>query len=166
MAKVHYRDNYKKLAIDRLPSVLYSSSNFAPKFSHLFSLSSSKVDKLVKMKLEIFYKVLQVLPALIPIVNAAPARRDDSSGSNPGLRGSEALLGYSATEKVASGSKPDIKYTLLPGQKEDAKIGSYLDFENVENPQPIRGSSGSDDPGPREHIEKSPHCMIDLTNTS
>lgn len=150
MAKVHYRDKYKKLAIDRLLRILHSSSNFGPKFSHLFSLPSSKVDKFVKMKLEIFCKAVQPLLALLPVVNAAPARRYDSSGSDLGLRGSEALLGYSLTERVASESKPDIKYTLLPGQKEDAKIGSYLDFENVNNPQPIRGSSGSDDPGPRE----------------
>lgn len=102
------------------------------------------------MKLEIFHKAVQLLLALLPIVDAAPARRNGGSGSDPGLRGSEALLGYSPTEKVASGPKPDIKYTLLPGQKEDAKIGSYLDFENIDNPQPIRGSSGSDDPGPRE----------------
>ncbi|GLI78289.1 hypothetical protein PoHVEF18_006599 [Penicillium ochrochloron] len=103
------------------------------------------------MKPQVLSRALHLLPALLSLVNAAPARRDDSSGSNPGLRGSEALVGYSATEQVASGSKPDIKYTLLPGQKEDPKIGSYLDFENVENPQPIRGSTGSDDPGPRNY---------------
>lgn len=164
MAKVHCRDKYKKLAIDRLLSILYSSSDFGPKSSHFFSLPSSKVDELVKMKVQIFFKVAQVLLALLPIINAAPARRDDRSGSNFGLRGSEALLGYSPTDKVASGSKPDIKYTLLPGQKEDAKIGSYLNFENVDNPQPIRGSSGSDDPGPRKQIEESP-LLYDRSDT-
>ncbi|KAJ5274085.1 hypothetical protein N7478_009210 [Penicillium angulare] len=76
---------------------------------------------------------------------AAPTKR----ASNPPLRGSEALVGYSTTENIASGTQPDIKYSLLPGQKENPDIGSYLDFENVDNPQPIRGSTGSDDPGPR-----------------
>ncbi|CEJ57677.1 Putative Thermophilic glucose-6-phosphate isomerase [Penicillium brasilianum] len=104
------------------------------------------------MKPQILSQAVQLVPALLCLVNAAPApiRKDDSS-SNPGLRGSEALVGYSRTEQVATGTKPDIKYTLLPGQKEDKDIGSYLDFENVENPQPIRGSTGSDDPGPRNY---------------
>lgn len=117
------------------------------------------------MKPQILSQVVQLVPALLCLVNAAPApiRRDDSS-SNPGLRGSEALVGYSRTEQVATGTKPDIKYTLLPGQKEDKDIGSYLDFENVENPQPIRGSTGSDDPGPRKLNNESPCKMKCLTN--
>lgn len=97
------------------------------------------------MKLEALPQALCLLPALLPLAGAVPTRRD----SNPPLRGSEALLGYSSSEKVTTGSKPDIKYTLLPRQKEDPDVGAYLDFENVENPQPIRGSTGADDPGPR-----------------
>jgi hypothetical protein len=116
------------------------------------------------MKPQVLSRAVQLLPALISLVNAAPARRDDSSVTNPSLRGSEALLGYSSTGKVASGPKPDIKYTLLPGQKEDPKIGSYLDFENVENPQPIRGTTGSDDPGPRKFIEEIPRKLQYLTD--
>lgn len=86
-----------------------------------------------------------LLPAVLPFVHAAPARRDTT---NPGLRGSESLIGYSSSNKGGSDSPPDIKYTLLPGQKEDKDIGSYLDFQTADNPQPIRGSTGSDDPGP------------------
>jgi hypothetical protein len=97
------------------------------------------------MRFQAFSKTLPLLPALLPLVNAAPA----GSGGNPGLRGSEALVGYSPTEKVPTGAAPHIQYSLLPGQTEDAKIGSYLDFENIANPQPIRGSTGGDDPGPR-----------------
>lgn len=119
------------------------------------------------MKPQILSQAVQLLPALLCLVDAAPAsvRRDDSS-SNPGLRGSEALVGYSPTEKVATGPKPDIKYTLLPGQNEDPDIGSYLDFENVENPQPIRGTTGSDDPGPRKFSNESPSKIKSLTNFS
>lgn len=98
------------------------------------------------MKLHISLRNVFLLPAFIAFTEAAPARRS----SNPPLRGSEALVGYSATEKVASGSQPDIQYSLLPGQKVDPDIGAYLDFEKADNPQPIRGSTGSDDPGPRE----------------
>ncbi|CAG8945909.1 unnamed protein product [Penicillium salamii] len=97
------------------------------------------------MKLQI---LTALIPALLPSVNAAPAPRHTG---NPGLRGSDALLGYSSSNKGGGESPPDIKYTLLPGQKEDPKIGSYLDFEKADNPQPIRGSLGSDDPGPRNY---------------
>ncbi|KAJ5118034.1 hypothetical protein N7526_011057 [Penicillium atrosanguineum] len=99
------------------------------------------------MKLEALSQALCLLPALLPLIEAAPTRRD----SNPPLRGSEALVGYSSTENIATGSKPDVKYSLLPGQKETPDIGAYLDFEKVENPQPIRGSTGGDDPGPRNY---------------
>ncbi|KAK4864588.1 hypothetical protein LT330_009583 [Penicillium expansum] len=97
------------------------------------------------MKLQL---LLTLLPAVLPLVHGAPARRDTP---NPGLRGSESLVGYSPDNKGGSDSQSDIKYTLLPGQKEDPKIGSYLDFEKDDNPQPIRGPTGSDDPGPRNY---------------
>lgn len=97
------------------------------------------------MKLQVHPWALSLLLALFTAVDAAPARRS----SNPPLRGSEALVGYSSTEKIASGTQPDIKYSLLPGQTVSPDIGAYLDFEKVDNPQPIRGSTGSDDPGPR-----------------
>lgn len=93
------------------------------------------------MKLEVF----SLIPAILPLVCAAPARRD---ADNAPLRGSGSLVGYSSSNKGGGDSPPDIKYTLLPGQKEDPKIGSYLDFQKADNPQPIRGSTGSDDPGP------------------
>ncbi|KAJ5555952.1 hypothetical protein N7513_003594 [Penicillium frequentans] len=99
------------------------------------------------MKLQVYPWTLSLLLALLTAVDAAPARRS----SNPPLRGSEALVGYSSTEKGASGTQPDIKYSLLPGQTVSPDIGAYLDFEKVENPQPIRGSTGSDDPGPRNY---------------
>ncbi|KAK7542180.1 oxalate decarboxylase [Phyllosticta citribraziliensis] len=76
-------------------------------------------------------------------VSCAPA-------SNPGLRGSEELLGYNPTNVLSQENTNDVgDYELLPGQKEDANIGEYLDFSNVDNPQPIRGSKGGTDPGPR-----------------
>ena len=46
-------------------------------------------------------------------------------------------------------------YALVAGQEEDADVGLYLDFSNNPNPQPIRGSNGATDPGPRnEAIQK------------
>lgn len=92
-----------------------------------------------------FQLLVTLLPVVLPLVHGAPARRDTS---NPGLRGSDSLVGYSPDNKGGSDSPPDIGYTLDPGQKEDPKIGSYLDFEKADNPQPIRGPTGADDPGP------------------
>ncbi|KAJ5926214.1 hypothetical protein N7516_007987 [Penicillium verrucosum] len=95
-----------------------------------------------------FQLLVTLLPVVLPLVHGAPARRDTS---NPDLRGSDSLVGYSPDNKGGSDSPPDIEYTLIPGQKEDQKIGSYLDFEKADNPQPIRGSTGADDPGPRNY---------------
>ncbi|KAG0154620.1 hypothetical protein PDIDSM_188 [Penicillium digitatum] len=92
-----------------------------------------------------FQLLVALLPVVLPLVHGAPARRDSP---NPGLRGSDSLVGYSPDYKSDSDLRPDIEYTLVPGQKEDPKIGSYLDFEKADNPQPIRGPTGSDDPGP------------------
>lgn len=97
------------------------------------------------MKLQALPHIFALLPIFLPLVNGAPARRD----SNPGLRGSEDLIGYSPSEVVPHKAQPSIQYKLVPGQKEDADIGAYLDFVNADNPQPIRGSGGGDDPGPR-----------------
>lgn len=97
------------------------------------------------MKLQTLVKLI---PAVVPLVLAAPVGRDAENPSHTNLRGSESLVGYSSSNKVTNGPPPKIKYTLLPGQKEDPKIGSYLDFQTADNPQPIRGSTGSDDPGP------------------
>lgn len=94
------------------------------------------------MKFQLF---VTLLPAVLPLVHGIPARRDTP---NPGLRGSDSLVGHSSSNKGGSDSPPDIKYTLVPGQTEDPNIGPYLDFEKADNPQPIRGSAGADDPGP------------------
>jgi len=60
-----------------------------------------------------------------------------------------ALLGYNPSNAVINENTDDIPYSLVPGQTDVAVIGAYLDFNNVPNPQPIRGSKGGTDPGPR-----------------
>ncbi|KAL4893223.1 RmlC-like cupin domain-containing protein [Aspergillus ambiguus] len=94
-----------------------------------------------------FLTTLILLAFLGRTVSGAPAAR--ASSGNPPLRGSEDLLGYSASNKLSGDSTGGIKYTLVPGQKEDADDGVYLNFENTENPQPIRGDTGGTDPGRR-----------------
>jgi hypothetical protein len=59
------------------------------------------------------------------------------------------LLGYNAANKVINEDTDDISYTLVPGQTDTAVIGAFLDFNNQAQPQPIRGSKGGTDPGPR-----------------
>lgn len=58
-------------------------------------------------------------------------------------------LGYSPSNTVLNDDTDDIDYELAPGQTAAANIGAYLDFNTVKNPQPIRGTKGGTDPGPR-----------------
>lgn len=102
------------------------------------------------MKVQTLSHSFSLLFLLLSPSSAIPARRAEDSGSNPGLRGSKSLVGYSPFEKVGSTTTPDIKYSLLPGQTNDPKIGTWLDFTKVDNPQPIRGDTGGHDPGPRK----------------
>jgi hypothetical protein len=105
------------------------------------------------------------LPAPVPqasgvIVNPAGTPADPSnvlnmplpSDASGSLRGSGALLGYSASNPVDLKSTviPPEDFELAPGQSEDAELGLYLDLTDVKNPQPIRGdTTGPTEPGPR-----------------
>jgi len=86
-----------------------------------------------------------------PVVpTATPYGPPGSSGS---LRGSYDLAGPEPASNQISSPDTDIpsdQYQLAPGQTEDSDVGLYLDFSNVENPQPIRGPPGNipTDPGP------------------
>ncbi|KAL0263220.1 hypothetical protein SLS55_002198 [Diplodia seriata] len=84
--------------------------------------------------------ILLALSALHGAVRGAPA-------SDP-LRGSPALQGYNPSNILTDEDTTDVQYELAPGQTDDADLGTYLDFSDIENPQPIRGSKGGTDPGP------------------
>ncbi|ODM21439.1 hypothetical protein SI65_02283 [Aspergillus cristatus] len=86
-------------------------------------------------------KHILALVLLFAAAQAAPT-------SNPGLRGSGDLVGYSPSRDVPV-KNTSVQYELVKGQKEDADVGVYLDFKDVKNPQPIRGSHGGTDPGPK-----------------
>ncbi|KAM0101350.1 hypothetical protein ACP6JE_004068 [Aspergillus fumigatus] len=88
--------------------------------------------------------ILQAFLLVVPCATGAPTAQP----SNPPLRGSTDLRGYSSSNTITEQST-EVKYTLVTGQKEDAKNGVYLDFEGVDNPQPIRGDRGGSDPGPK-----------------
>lgn len=70
------------------------------------------------------------------------------------------LLGYSPSNTLVNENTSNIQYSLAPGQTADANIGAYLDFENIANPQPIRGTKGGTDPGPRKYTQISPFKQI------
>ncbi|KAI8191134.1 Oxalate decarboxylase OxdD [Colletotrichum sp. SAR11_239] len=69
------------------------------------------------------------------------------------LRGDSSLLGGNAPRPDPDQSDSAIvnDVQLVPGQKEDGKLGLYLNFDGVDVPQPIRGELGSPDPGPRTY---------------
>ncbi|KAI1753621.1 Bicupin, oxalate decarboxylase/oxidase [Xylaria castorea] len=72
------------------------------------------------------------------------------------LRGSTNLQGGIAKRPSTSGGDSAIvpNPELVPGQSADASLGLYLDFNSADypnGPQPIRGSAGATDPGPRTY---------------
>ncbi|KAI9735854.1 MAG: hypothetical protein M1834_001319 [Cirrosporium novae-zelandiae] len=67
------------------------------------------------------------------------------------LYGSEALLGDDGAGIDTADSAIVSNYDEAPGQKDDADLGLYLDFTKLSNPQPLRGSKGATDPGPRNY---------------
>jgi hypothetical protein len=69
------------------------------------------------------------------------------------LYGPDSLRGEIAQPSPISGGDSAIvsDYPLVSGQEADADLGLFLDFNSVENPQPIRGTLGQTDPGPRKY---------------
>lgn len=92
--------------------------------------------------------------ALLP--TATPYGPPGSSGS---LRGGQDLIGFSPANPVETDEStvvPPSDFELAPGQSEDPDLGLYLDFSNVDNPQPIRGgSTAPTDAGPRDRLIES-----------
>lgn len=85
---------------------------------------------------------------------ATPFGPDGASGS---LRGGPELRGPNPTNSINTKNPavvPSSAYSILPAQTADADTGLYLDFSQVENPQPIRGNGGKapTDPGPRNTL--------------
>ena len=86
-----------------------------------------------------FASVLLAVASFQQLALAAPT--GTASAAAP-----SSLLGYNPANKV---NTDNIAYSLVPGQSDAATIGAYLDFNTAQNPQPIRGSKGGTDPGPR-----------------
>ena len=83
---------------------------------------------------------------VLDLPTANPVPPPSATGS---VYGTEALLGYDGNPVQGSAIVDD--YQLVPGQLENPTEGLELDFELVEKPEPIRGTtgrSGATDPGP------------------
>ena len=91
----------------------------------------------------------------VPVPQEANGAAIGPPGSSGSLRGPESLAGYYAGEPTATSQSaviPTSDFQLAPGQSENANLGLYLDLTQVENPQPIRGSTDAPtDPGPRNY---------------
>lgn len=71
-------------------------------------------------------------------------------GGSGSLRGPASLLGSNSANPIATARSTTPSFELAPGQTADPDLGFFLDAENVENFQPIRGSDRSPiDPGPQ-----------------
>lgn len=73
-----------------------------------------------------------------------------ATGISGSLYGDESLLGEVAKPSPVSGGDSAIisDYPLVNGQKAPLDLGLFLDFNSVENPQPIRGTGGQTQSGP------------------
>jgi hypothetical protein len=93
-------------------------------------------------RISILTSLLLTIASLEQATLAAPT--GTSSATAP-----TSLLGYNPANTVKNENTDDIEYQLAAGQTAAANIGAYLDFNTVQNPQPIRGTKGGTDPGPR-----------------
>lgn len=117
-------------------------------------------------KFLVVYMGFHILPSIIavpapqmdygensgPVAGIDPSAVPTVTAPSGSIYGSEQLLGGNAKPSPVSGGDSAIvsNFPLVNGQGADADLGLYLDFNGVENPQPLRGSEGQTDPGPRE----------------
>ena len=114
----------------------------------------------------IFFNVCLVA-TLVPTTTAAPTGAGAAlplsiptgqaigpPGSSGDVYGSEYFLGPNGNPVDSADSAIVTNYDLVPGQTADADLGLYLDLEEAKNPQPIRGSMGGTDPGPRKETSR------------
>jgi hypothetical protein len=109
----------------------------------------------------IMHSLLLILLSLSASVMAAPAVALEARQAQPtptrtfastgSLLGPTTLRGYHPSLPLSTEDTviPIDKLDLAPGQIDD-KIGAPLDFSHVATPQPVRGSKGNSDPGPKQ----------------
>ncbi|KAF2095741.1 Bicupin, oxalate decarboxylase/oxidase [Rhizodiscina lignyota] len=64
------------------------------------------------------------------------------------IRGPSSLLGFSESNGVNNENTDDFNHPLADGQgTTNANVGQFLDFSDIADPQPIRGTKGGTQPG-------------------
>ena len=108
-----------------------------------------------------FFNIFSIpIAILLPTIAAAPTGVDlplsiptGQAIGPPGSSGSpyatEDFVGPDGNPVDPADSAIVTDYELVPGQTDAANLGLYLDLDETQNPQPIRGSAGGTDPGPR-----------------
>lgn len=120
------------------------------------------------------YVLAAPAPQLVPanegtgaVAGETPTAVPTATTTSGPLFGSESLLGevYPPTPIDGTGSSGTgdnsaivSNYALVNGQEADPKLGLYLDFNSVPNPQPIRGSGGQTIPDPSKQSLCAVHC--------
>ena len=89
-----------------------------------------------------------------PIQDSLPQAK--SAGTSGSLTGSVAIVGPDGNPVNPADTAVVSDYALVSGQSADSDDGLYLDFTSTPNPQPMRGTYGATDPGPRKLSR--PHC--------
>lgn len=96
---------------------------------------------------------IEGVPAGPEINNAnIPGEAVGPVGAEGDRYGSESLLGPGGDADYPGPTTTDIAYTPVANQAANPTLGLILDFSQVENPQPIRGSNGASDPGPHNSV--------------
>lgn len=93
----------------------------------------------------ILVSLLLAIASLDHAALAAPAGKSSAAATPT----STSLLGYNPANIVINENTDNIDYQLAAGQTDPAIVGTSFDFSTVKNPQPIRGTKGGTDPGPR-----------------
>ena len=100
-----------------------------------------------------FFTALSLASTIVSIAAQSPESTQNGDlppGSSGSLRGSDSLRGYDGNPMNPADNTVITNPQYVTGQKEDGKLGLYLDFNNVEQPEAVRGSKGGTDPGDRK----------------
>lgn len=100
---------------------------------------------------------LDVVPNIgdgVPVggMYSAPRSAKTAKELSGSLYGPPSLLGGLVPPSSGGSSAEVSDYELVNGQQANSDLGLYLNLNNAENPQPLRGNGGQTDPGPRQSI--------------
>ena len=108
--------------------------------THSFFVLTPKLTMFTKHQFfPLFLRLVAALPAPAPPLSQAATKTYAISGD---LRGPTSLRGYDPELPFATESANRGPVQLAPGQDKDDPEGRILDFQNITEPQPLRGTRG------------------------